>query len=34
MSKDRQMIDSIETLTVGLENIRLAQKEFATFSQE
>ena len=34
MSKDRQMIDSIETLTVGLENIRKAQKQFATFSQE
>ena len=34
MSKERQMIDSIETLTVGLENIRKAQKEFATFSQE
>ena len=34
MSKERQMIDSIENLTVGLENIRKAQKEFATFSQE
>ena len=34
MSKDRQMIDSIESLTLGLENIRKAQKEFATFSQE
>ena len=30
----RQIIDSIETLTVGLENIRKAQKEFATFTQE
>ena len=34
MSKDRQMIDSIESLTLGLENVRKAQKEFATFSQE
>ena len=34
MSKDRQLIDSIESLTIGLENIRKAQKEFATFSQE
>jgi len=34
MSKEKQIIDSIETLTVGLENIRKAQKEFATFDQE
>ena len=34
MSKEKQIIDSIETLTVGLENIRKAQKQFATFSQE
>ena len=34
MKKERQMIDSIESLTKGLENIRKAQKEFATFSQE
>ncbi len=34
MSKSYELVDSIESLTVRLENIRKAQKEFATFSQE
>ena len=34
MSKNYGIVDSIESLTVKLENIRKAQKEFATFSQE
>ena len=34
MSKDREIVDSIESLEKRLINLRKAQKEFSTFSQE
>ena len=34
MSEDRKIIDSVESLEKALENLKKAQKEFATFSQE
>lgn len=34
MSEDKKLVDSIESLEKALENIRKAQKEFATFSEE
>ncbi len=34
MSEDRKIIDSVESLEKALENLKKAQKEFATFNQE
>ncbi len=34
MSKDYEQVDSVETLEKLIQNVRKAQKEFATFSQE
>jgi len=34
MSKERTVIDSVESLEKEIEKVRLVQKEFATFSQE
>lgn len=34
MSKDYEQVDSVETLEKLIQNVRKAQREFATFSQE